>query len=196
MLTEEANEKALPEFDTLANAILQSGGLGSPSELHGFLCGQMAAGERPGGQGWVEMSKELLDIGDISDAPLKPLLLELYQGSLNQLQSDDFEFALLMPDEDIAMSQRAESLGLWCHGFLSGYAMAGRDLKEGLSDDASSALQDMVQVSQIVAEQDDEGDEADFIEVYEYVRMSVLLIFSECNRSANESGAPAGEPLH
>ncbi|MCW8886578.1 MAG: UPF0149 family protein [Motiliproteus sp.] len=196
MLSADSNDKALPDFDDLASAILQVGGLGSPSELHGCLCGQLAAGGRQSNQGWIDIASELLDVNDINETALYGLLLQLYAGSLGQLESDDFGFGLLLPDEEVAMSQRADALGLWCHGFLSGYAMAGGELETGLSDDAQSALQDMVQVSQIDADQDDDGDEADFTEVYEYVRMSVLLVFSECNRSMTESGSPAGESLH
>ncbi len=94
------------------------------------------------------------------------------------------------------MSQRTEALGLWCHGFLSGYSMAGGGVEGKLSAEAADAFRDLLQVSQIASDAEEDGSEADFFEVYEYVRMSGMLIFSECNLAEVPKAAPPGESLH
>ncbi len=196
MLNKDSSDNSLPDFDSLANQFLQAGALGSPAELHGCLCGHLAAGGRFEGTDWLVSAATMLELGSIEQEELAAALQRLYQVSLGQLSGGDFDFVLLMPDEDAAMTQRAEALGQWCQGFISGYGMAGGSV-DGLGEDARDALQDMVQISQIAIDQEeDDGDEADFTEVYEYVRMSSLLIYSECNAPAPEQGAPADAPLH
>lgn len=195
MLSEDSVEKALPDFDTLANELVRAGGFGSPSELHGCLCGHLAAGDRYEPASWLSTAAEILEISELSDQGLAESLHRLYQVSLEQLTSGDFSFSLLMPDDETAMAQRSEALGLWCHGFLSGYSIAG-GVEDKLSEDARDAFRDMVQVAQIALDSDDDGNEADFVEVYEYIRMSGLLIFAECNEPALSESVPPGESLH
>ena len=200
MLSKDSSEQSLPEFDKLANLFVQAGAFCSPAEFHGTLCGHLAAGGRYDPANWLLAAAEMMEIAVVSEQELSASLQALYQASLQQLGGSNFEFALLLPEDETPMSQRAKALGEWCHGFLGGYGMAGGSVEGKLSDDALDAMQDMVQISQIAAEQGDDpeagGEEADFFEVYEYVRMSAMLIFSECNQPVAAQSAPAGEPLH
>lgn len=190
----------LPDFDSLANNLIEEGVLTvSPSELHGLLTGQLAAGARFDPDTLLRVVAELMDLDLLSGDTLKLILLELYQTTLAQLQSGSFSLQLLMPDDVHQLEQRADALGGWCSGFLSGFGLyAGRHAK--LSQEVTDTLHDLAQIAQIAAESDADGDEdeADLMEVYEYVRMAALLVFTECNpeSGAEDSDAPVPPVLH
>src|SRR5690349_8339232 len=87
----------LPEYGELAAELrdLETGL--EPSELHGSLCGFLAGGGRHDRAGWFAavMSDPLLAAPG-ADGPLD----RLYDASVRQLESTDFEFELLLPDGD------------------------------------------------------------------------------------------------
>ncbi len=190
--------KSLPQFDTVANQFLQQGAFCSPAELHGSLCGQLAAGGRyEDEKEWLQAACGLMDIGELNDPELARALVDIFEISTEQLGGSDFSFDLLMPDDETVINQRAESLGNWCEGFLAGYATAGGKVDSNLSDEAKETLRDLITISQIALDTDeDDSNEADFAEVYEYVRMSTLLIYAECNTAPIEESVPPGEQIH
>ncbi|MEH6470686.1 MAG: UPF0149 family protein [Halopseudomonas sp.] len=182
------SQQAIPEqvdFDQLANLFVEQSALHSPAELHGYLCGQLAAGARLTLESWFQAAQQQIGIDDAPAAPLRASLSTLYQVTLAQLEQSGFDLQPLIPEEDNPLSQRAEALGLWCHGFLCGYALANGTPAEQLGDDARDGMRDLSQIAQIaVDESDGEESEANFMEIHEYVRMVALLVFSECNRSS------------
>ncbi len=197
MLTKDLSEQGLPDFDALASLFVRQGAFCSPAELHGSLCGHLAAGQRYAAAAWLQAAAQMMDVAALDEDTLVTELTALYPLSLGQLSGANFEFSLLLPDDEAPMPQRTEALGLWCHGFITGYAMAGGTMEGHLSADARETLQDLVQIAQVAADAEgNESDEVDFVEVCEYVRVSVLLVFSECNDTVAEPGVPAGEPLH
>lgn len=52
-------------------------------------------------------------------------------------------------------------------------------------------LRDFVAISQVQTDLDEsEANEVDFMEVMEYVRMAVLMVFSECQPATSEQDTP------
>ncbi|MBS99266.1 MAG: hypothetical protein CMI01_11380 [Oceanospirillaceae bacterium] len=197
-MSNDESPVALPDFDLVANLLIEEGVLAvSPAELHGLLAGQLAAGARFDADTLLKVFQELMDVSALRSETTKLGLIELYQRTLAQYESDDFGFALLLPDDDQMLAQRAEALGSWCSGFLSGFGLHTK-ANTKLSQEASEGLQDLAQIAQIAADTDAESeeDEADLMEVQEYVRMAAMLMFNECNR-VPESDAEAKPPtLH
>lgn len=196
-------EQVSPEnsnFDQLAELFLQHAALHSPAELHGYLCGLLAAGNRLTLDSWFQSAATQMGIEDELSAPLRAGLSTLYQVTLSQLEDAGFDLQPLIPDEEVELAQRAEELGLWCHGFLCGYALGKGRPAEQLSEDARDGMRDLSQIAQIAVDDAVEEDsEADFFEIFEYVRMVALLVFSECNqRVVREEGAQLAPdtPLH
>jgi uncharacterized protein YgfB (UPF0149 family) len=187
-MTREQSAAELPDFDVVANLLIEEGVLAvSPAELHGLLAGQIAAGARFDADTLLRVLSELMDVSALTRETTKLGLIELYQRTLAQYESPDFGFELLLPDDDQMLAQRAEALGSWCSGFLSGFGLhSGRHPK--LSAESEEGLRDLAQVAQIAADTDvdSEEDEADLMEVQEYVRMAAMLMFSECNRVPDE----------
>jgi hypothetical protein len=188
----------LPDFDTLADLLVEEGALTlSPSELHGLLSGQMAAGARFDPASLLARIAELLDIEPFRQEAARTCVMRLYLASLQQLQAPDFSFELVLPDDDQPLAVRADALGVWCSGFLSGFGLQERKGSQGLSIEGQETLRDLAQIVQITtaADADAEEDENDLMEVQEYVRMAALLVFSECNEPDGQAeGAEPAQP--
>lgn len=181
----QAEPIRLPDYDAVANLLIEEGVLAvSPAELHGLLAGHLAAGARFEPDTLLRVLLDLLDLKALSREPSKLGLIALYQVTLHQFEASDFGFELLLPDDDQLLMQRAEALGSWCNGFLSGFGLATGRRGEQLSNEAQEGLRDLAQIAQIAAESDADSDEdeADLMEVQEYVRMAAMLMFNECNR--------------
>ncbi|MGB0467303.1 MAG: UPF0149 family protein [Pontibacterium sp.] len=197
MSSELNNPPELPDFDLLANLLVEEGAqLISPSELHGLFSGHLAAGVRLEPSALLQSACDLMDINSLGQEAGKVMLTELYQQSLHMLEADELIFELLMPDDDVSLAQRAEGLGHWCQGFLAGFGLHGKQTDKTLSKEAKEALSDLNQIAQIVADDDDPEGESDLMQVEEYVRMVVLMLFSECNTAARPSNDSQPTVVH
>ena len=63
-MSQDSADSAMPllDFDEVADLILQLGSQTSPSEFHGYLVGQLAAGQRPDAQLLKRILMECLDL--------------------------------------------------------------------------------------------------------------------------------------
>lgn len=175
------------EYSQLAALLTRSGSPLPPAELHGGLCGIICASGRKAAAGWLD---ELIDdcTGDAATlAELDSQLRTLGTLTFNALSGWTLEFNPLLPDDDSAITQRAEALALWCHGFLAGLVVGGVDLAgdpSTLSAELNELVRDFAEISRAGAEPD-EGDEADesgdrsLTELIEYVRVGTQCIFEE-----------------
>ncbi|WP_211830627.1 UPF0149 family protein [Kistimonas asteriae] len=192
----DASGPAPVSFDRLSNLFLELQSYQSPSELHGLLCGQYCAGQRPAHGAWLATAAEHMAVTQTLDAATKAVLLQLYDDTLGKLQSEDYSFQPLLPDDDEALGQRTQALGQWCQGFLGGYGLSGRS--EGdLSEEVASILTDFASIAQVQFDDldDSEASEKDFLEVSEYLRMATLMLFGESEDAEAEAGQSTGS-LH
>lgn len=175
----------LPGFELLANIFVEEGvKVVSPAELHGLLTGHLAAGARLQPTVLLQTACELMDINSFAQESSKVALIDLYNASCSALESIDLEFEMLLPDDDDEISIRVEALGRWCQSFLSGFGLYGKHTDASLSAEAKETLNDLGQIAQISADLEDLGEnENDLMEVQEYVRMAVLMLFTECNKA-------------
>lgn len=170
-------------FDDLANQIVVAGGKIGPSELHGFICGLLAAGGRPDKSLWQKELAEFLDL-DAVPADLSRDGLALAEQSLQDLSANDFSFQPLLSNSD-ELAERGQTLCLWCEGFLHGFGIGKYSGK--LLPTSSEALKDLAEIAQLDAGTMDNNaeQERELFEVLEYVRMAALNIFVECNSEAD-----------
>ncbi|PIE20884.1 MAG: hypothetical protein CSA61_00115 [Neptuniibacter caesariensis] len=178
----------LPDFEVVANMLVEEGvGLVSPAELHGLVCGHLAAGARLQPTALIQIACELMDTDALVHESSKVTLVNLYSATAAALESMDLEFQMLLPDDENEISQRAEALGRWCQNFLAGFGLYGKHTDTSLSTEAKETLNDLGQIAQVSAEVEElEENEADLMEVQEYVRMAVLMLFTECNQALEE----------
>jgi uncharacterized protein len=177
-----------PEYDELADVFWRLGVMQSPSELQGRLAGQLAVGETLSAEQWLQQTKEFLDpVGEVSDEDRRTLL-DLHSATCSQVGGGGLNLELLIPDDTVEMSQRVESLGQWCQGFLKGFAMAGKALQQRkgqqqYSAELSEILSDMAAISQAGISDDEtdlESGEQYFFEINEYLRMAAITVYYEC----------------
>ncbi len=98
-----------------------------------------------------------------------------------QIQTDDVEFALLLPDEHRPLTERIECLREFCQAFADTLAYAvSNDLAsvEQLTVDREPGeiLRDIMEISKITsAVEGEDEDERDFMELTEYLRVAVRV---------------------
>jgi uncharacterized protein YgfB (UPF0149 family) len=162
-------------------------GLGlDAAECHGTLCGLLCASDTVKGSAWVnQVLSGRLDLPEEEAPPLQV-------GSHGD--DPEYGFSLLLPDDDLPLAQRAESLSRWCQGFLAGLGLGGLQDQSKLPGDSSEVMRDFVEISRLGHGDGDDSneDEAAFAEIVEYVRMAVLLVYEELRplRTARPDGAP------
>jgi uncharacterized protein YgfB (UPF0149 family) len=151
------------------------------SELHGSLCGYLCAGGAAGTHAWCEaLALEALQDLIADDAQARQTFAQFFDQSRARLIDPLLAFEPMLPDDDVALSQRAAALVEWCRGFVGGLGLAGNDGAGTLSDEGQEILNDLSRIAAsdlVTGESDD--DEADFTEVLEYVRVGVMLLLSE-----------------
>lgn len=183
----------LPEYahfqDVLAPA---AGGYLTPAEVQGFLVGLVGGGHRLADGSWLAALESLLNNAEPLPEDSVGLCEALYQQTCAALVEMGFGLNLYLPDEDSALPERLEALGLWCQGFLTGFSIAPKG--EALSDDVNEALKDLSAISQIDvdAEQTEEMENA-FTDVCEHVRLSAQLIYGELG---DKPKADSGQSVH
>ena len=166
----------LPPHDAVTHELARLELGADASELHGSLCGFLSAHGDLSRRDWLQR----LEIEpDPIDLPANGALEQLYLASRGQLGDPDLGFALLLPDDEQPVAERAEALVGWCRGFLGGFGLAGHSTRAG-SVEAREALEDLGKIAASRLSYDEpEADEAALVEVSEFVRVAALLLHSE-----------------
>ncbi len=149
----------------------------SAAYAHGMATGMLCANQRAQGAEWLT---ELFAHTTSVTGQDKAALMHLFEETQGLLESDEFEFDLLLPPDDEALlSEQLEALTFWCQGFLLGvgYTHAASDW----SKEVTGILKDIVEFTKLDTEAEGEEDESDFMEITEYLRSAVLLLRSELN---------------
>jgi len=179
-----------PDIPQLEDLLFNVDAALGATESHGALCGMLCA------QGATEASQWMLAVLGEHEETSKGLqevgkkLLQIHQISVEQMNDTDAEFELMLPDDDEPLEMRVEGLGMWCQGFVYGLAMGGIKEDTVLPEDSKELIQDILEISRAgyvadneaelaTDEEDSEEDEVAFMEVCEYVRMGILLIYEE-----------------
>jgi Uncharacterized protein conserved in bacteria len=167
----------LPHVHDVAQASRALGLAATPAELHGGLCGWLAAGGVDT-QAWL--ARVLADDG-LPAPEADGALDQLRKASAEQLEDRDFAFELLLEEEGASLQQRTDALFDWCRAFLGGFGMAS-EKRPALSEEGEEALQDLARLAQASSDQFDSADEDEdaLAEIEEFVRVAVLLLHGDC----------------
>ena len=134
-----------------------------------------------------------------SDPDLRRAALALfgvYAVSQQQIIGFDFEFQLLLPDDDEPLALRAQAFSEWCEGFTQGITLAGVDYDQLQEEEAQEALEHLTEFGELDCEelQAGEDDERALMEVIEYARMAVLRIYGDLH--ASRANGASSETAH
>ena len=173
-----------PDFAEIEEAMRTSGLLGEPAEIHGEFCGLACVMGADAGPAWVAT---VLAESDGAGGDMRNVLQSLAATTWKALDSGDMELSLLLPCDDEQLETRAESLGLWCQGFMHGLGAgseSGADsplLADGITSEIIADFSQITRAAFTADETEAEG-EAAYMELVEFVRVSVQLAFEELYR--------------
>jgi uncharacterized protein YgfB (UPF0149 family) len=178
------------DWTRVGDALFDAGSLGEPAEIHGEFCGLACVMGEDAIKPWVEAT--------LADAESRPggsiaALESLGGDTWSALSAGEMELQLLLPPDEESLERRAECLGLWCQGFMHGLGAAatgGQEspiVKHELIRDIVTDFSEITRASFASDETEEEG-EAALVELVEYVRVSVQLVFEELHMV--RSGAP------
>lgn len=182
--------QSFPDIPQLEDLLFNVDATMGATESHGALCGMLCA------QGATEASQWMLFVLGEHEETSKLLqqtgkkLLQIHQISVEQMNDTDAEFELMLPDDDEPLEMRVEALGTWCQGFVYGLSVGGIKEDTVLPEDSKELIKDILEISRAgyvadneaelaTEEENTEEDEVAFMEVSEYVRMGILLIYEE-----------------
>jgi uncharacterized protein YgfB (UPF0149 family) len=178
-------------FDVLAAALADAGSALGLAELHGALCGVLCAGGPEAARRWLDQCLSECDLAAGDDEEFRAPFHALHLQSWHALVAAGMEFAPVLPDEDAPLPDRVQTLASWCHGFVTGLGLGGLELDDDPADNRAEVrevIRDFIEISKagIDADIDVDPDQAEFsfVELSEFVRVGVQIVFEEI-------GAPA-----
>ena len=169
------------------------------AECHGALSAVICLTGEEGLASWLpahfpEIEAGVAD-GNALASEAKQLIATLYETTLEQLGQGNFDYALLMPDDDDSIFVRTDALSHWCQGFLLGLRYSGVNDPGQFTGELAEILDDISEISQVtsVALEDTEEEEQSYAELVEYLRVGVML-FSETLQASK--GATGSKLVH
>lgn len=178
----------LPEYDHFIDSIAALALDLSGSQLHGVMCGYLCAGADNQGEAYL---RALLNNKKSAEARSALLSMSaVFSISQQQIANFDFEFALLLPDEQESLTERAKAFSEWCEGFTQGLTMAGVNIDQFYEEEAQEALQHIMEFSELDYNDLEVGeeDERALMEVSEYTRMAVIRLHGDLIMNERERG--------
>lgn len=172
----------MPSYATLEKSLEQTVSSLYPAEVHGLMCGYICAIHDKQDYDW-----DTLVPGIKKNKKCQLLLDQLFETTYHQLSEFSFEFSLLLPSDNAAMSARAESLGLWCQGFIIGIQQSAALKQKNVSEEITNALEDLTEIAQVDYNNmsDTDEDETAYFELVEHVRLAALMIYHELAQPDN-----------
>jgi len=201
MSVNSRGEESEFDFEELANQLLEQGCDASPSDLHGCLCGLLAAGAAHDAESGLDALNQALDL-DLH-GELAQQVMALHVATAAALEDEEFDFHPLLMDDSAELAARTAALAGWCRSFLSGYAhqsAAGARQGEALPGNIAEILQDLAAIADADVEEleEDEESEKSYAEVAEYIRFAALNAYTD-NAHGGADAAGAGQlpgPIH
>ncbi|WP_167854884.1 UPF0149 family protein [Mangrovimicrobium sediminis] len=183
-------ETTVFDFDEMAGHLLEQGVDASPSDLHGCLCGLLAAGAPAQPEAGFALLAQALDV-DLH-GELAGLVMQLYEVSAAALEDDEFDFHPLLPDDDSEIEVRTLALVGWVRSFITGFTRVNR---ETVRQDSAEILRDFAAIAQANVDEgaSEEESEDSYLELVEYLRFAALNVFMD---SRADSVAPEAPSLH
>ncbi len=176
-----------PYWEEIGDWLADREVLATPAELIGLLTGVVAGGARPGPKALGRLVAAHLDQSEPFAAEDMAILLNCQQALLADLSDEAFNFDLVLA-EDGGIRAQIDDLAAWCQGFLTGIGTALKAVSEqSLPETVREVLADLVDIAQIDPDAVEEGAEFDLMQITEYLRVAVVMVFEEFDTERMES---------
>jgi yecA family protein len=177
-------------YTAFAKHLTENKIIATPAELHGHLSGMLVINKSLSAEEWIDNVIEDYCFEVKGDRyNVNQVLSALFEFVDDKLKADNFTFNLLLPEDEVKLSSRLEALGTWCGSFLTGLAFAGLKSDPNMDSEVGEFLLDLEKISKVETNVDEtQGEEADFIELTEYVKAGVFLLYDEFAEVPEVSG--------
>lgn len=175
------NSTTLSNYDMTTRLLHEAGVPTGAAETHGIITGVLCA---PGG---VRVAWEELVLGRDAgrnrdpQAALSQQLAALHRSTYEYLSGVDCDFSPLLPSDEHSLAEQIEGLSDWCRGYLLGLHAGGVPESQILEGDAGEIIRDITRISEaeLDASLADEEEARALVEIVEYLRVGVQLVFEE-----------------
>ncbi|MCW8399174.1 UPF0149 family protein [Legionella sp. PATHC038] len=191
-MSEEREHLHLPDYDEFSASISVLMLHISASLLHGMMCGYLCAGADSQGEAYLRAL--LNNKKDEASRNAVLAMFAVFSISQQQINSLDFKFQMMLPDEEESLLLRAQAFSEWCEGFTQALTLAGIGLNQLHEEEAQDAFQHLIEFAELDCDtlDVDEEDERALMEVSEYARMAVLRLHSDLIMNERERGGHTG----
>jgi yecA family protein len=190
------------QYEHISGLLHGLGAAGDAAEGHGILCGLLCSKGYVNSGAWIA---QMIDEApapptreDGSTQPLPEPLLDLHSETVRRINDLNYEFHLMLPDDEEELAVRVAALAQWCQGFLYGLGIGGIADFSALPATVSEIAQDLVEISRASAVTDgSDEDETAFAELVEYIRVGIQVIYEELQPITPGNETPESKPtLH
>ena len=184
------------DFASLQRVLTDGKALTDAAEAHGTLTGALCAAESYPMDQWLG---EIFADGRAA-AETTAQLQMVFDGTRAALEAGDMQFVALLPDDDQPIKERAAALGVWCQGFLYGLGTSPIRDADDLPGNIGEIVRDLAAITQVDVDADDSeaNNEASYMELVEFVRIGVQLLFDELTpyRQLPKAESTSSSALH
>lgn len=168
-------------YQPFADHLKSIGVLASPSELHAQACAVLCVNKSTSFDFWLSQMVNEYCVENPQDSNFKMVMSAVFDYAKDQLAKDDYSYQLLLPQDNSSLADRVAVLAEWVATYLSAMGVAGMS-EINLSKEGAEFLQDLGQIARIENDSDDVvGEELDFVEITEYIRTGVMMLYIELN---------------
>ena len=162
------------DFNAIEKGLEQASSNMRAAEAHGVLCGMLCAGGAVSHKDWLNLLMDEWDEHNVLTKELITHLSVLHVVTLQNLNDSELKFYLFLPDDDKPIVERVADLSNWCQGFLFGFGLHAKQTVLQEHEQVMEAVEDIKDIGQVTI---GEADESDYVEVTEYIRMAILMIY-------------------
>lgn len=161
-------------FKEIHNALKTAESKLHPSILHGLVTGLCCSGFNADNN-WQSF---LIDESENSSL-MASLIEKLFAHIDEQLNDIEFSFEPLLPDDSSSLTLRTKCMIGWSQSFVRSYEWAKQQHPEPLDLDIEQFITEIMSISELDVEEVDEEEEQDFLEVFDYLKVCVLNVYTE-----------------
>lgn len=172
-------------FNALELILQRAGALAQAAEAHGTFCGSVCLLGPQAASEWIAGILADADRNELLAHECADALWQIAGWTYERLEEGDMSFVMLLPSDDEELEPRTAELAHWCQGFMHGLSVAGANdptaiapMDSGIAQEILHDFSEITQATVAPAAHDIE-DEAAYMELVEYVRASVQLLFEE-----------------
>lgn len=155
------------------------------AEIHGAICAHICIGKAENPKLWMKRYlKSVYNqcVEEFSDEDFEQgveFCLKLYQETQKEINSNDFSFSLLLPNDEESIIYRVKSLTYWSIGFYENFNIS-KELLSVFSEESQLSIDYIKKSQDLVVDFDTSGvtiEETYYVEIMEYIRLSVIMIY-------------------